>query len=69
MYPTPDNLRLVPLAAEGKRSPLVPELADADTLTRLEGYISRGLQHQLTDFDAHLDDSSRDWFNTKLLLG
>lgn len=67
MHPSADDLRLVPLSAEGKRSTLVPELADPNTLARLEEYLSRGLQQQLTDFDAHLDDSSRDWFNTRLL--
>ena len=26
-----------------------------------------GVQHNVVDFDEHLDDASKDWFNTSLL--
>ncbi|KAL1498793.1 hypothetical protein AB1Y20_014100 [Prymnesium parvum] len=73
MHPTIDDLRLVALGADGKKgSAAQPTLENAEeraakTLAKLSEYISLSLHHELVDFDAHLDDISKDWLNTALL--
>lgn len=67
MQPTADDLRLVSYGADGKKGgAAVPVLADSETLTKLAGYIATNLHQQLVDFDAHLDDITKDWLNTAL---
>lgn len=69
MRPTPSDLRLVQVGADGKRGLGPPTLAGADAaIAALDGYIGRGLQNDLVDFDAHLDDGRQDWFNNDRLL-
>ena len=69
MTPAPTDLRLLVLGTDGRRAAgVVPTLEDAEeTIRRLEDCLARGVQNDLTDFDAHLDDASKDWLNTKLL--
>ena len=68
MHPTAADLRLVQVGADGKRGIGPPTLANADAaVAALDGYVKRGLQQQLVDFDAHLDDGRKDWLNTRLL--
>mmetsp|Transcript_31627 Transcript_31627/g.80731 ORF Transcript_31627/g.80731 Transcript_31627/m.80731 type:complete len:185 (-) Transcript_31627:109-663(-) len=66
MRPTEDNLRLVQVLSSA--SVPAPTLSEpAATLETLELALGRGVQHKLVDFDEHLDDASKDWFNTSLL--
>ncbi len=68
MRPDPSDLRLVPLGADGKRGGAPLSLTGAvSAIAELEGFIERGVQAQLVDFDNHLDDPSKDWFNAALL--
>lgn len=65
--PTIGAVQLLSLGADGKRCDVLPTLSDAaGTLSDLERYVSKGLAHEVVDFDAHLDDPSKDWFNTGL---
>jgi len=68
MRPSLEDLRLIAFGADGKKSGTTPSLADGkSTISKLTEYVSNKLQQQLVDFDAHLDDISKDWLNTDLL--
>lgn len=72
MRPTAGDLRLVSIGLDNKRSAVVPAIAPAEKaaqcLAQLDGFLARGLQHELTDFDVHLDDASKDWTANAELL-
>ena len=72
MHPTTEDLRLIALGLDHKRSGVVPSLAPAGDaaqgLAKLEGCIQRGVQHELTDFDVHLDDPTKDWTGNTALV-
>lgn len=47
---------------------LCPEVYPCrNALTGASPHACAGVQHKLVDFDEHLDDASKDWFNTSLL--
>jgi len=68
MRPTADDLRLLSLDADGKqtRAPVAVRGA-GKVLSRLGDHLKCGTHQLLVDFDAHLDDAQKDWFNTSLL--
>ena len=64
MRPTPSDLRLLALAADGKRYGVTPTLAGGSpdaALQKLEELIAASAAQNIVDFDAHLDDPSKDW--------
>ena len=64
MRPSVSDLRLVALGADGKRTAdtSVSIAPDAEAcLSKLDGYLGKGVQHELVDFDVHLDDCTKDW--------
>ena len=68
MRPTPADLRLVALSADGKRG-TAPTLADAEaSLAKLDAALAKGLQHELVDFDVHLDSPASDWLGNAAAL-
>jgi hypothetical protein len=68
MRPTVDDLRLVPLDADGKQTYAPVALRSAaKVLSRLDAHLDSGVHQRLVDFDAHLDDAQKDWYNTSLL--
>jgi hypothetical protein len=68
MRPTADDLRLVPLDADGKQTHAPVSLRGAGkALSRLGEHLDRGAHQLLVDFDTHLDDAQKDWFNAGLL--
>lgn len=70
MHPSPSDLRLVALNLDGKKSGVTPSVEpDAEgALKHLDGCIDAGVQQQLVDFDAHLDDPTKDWTANATLL-
>jgi len=68
MQASTDDLRLLALSAEGKQTGQEITLVNSvQTIELLEKRISCGAHQQLVDFDAHLDDSTKDWLNSSLL--
>ena len=71
MRPKPDDLRLLAINADGKRANAPPTIAPdvpADAIERLEGAMEAGQQHELVDFDVHLDDPAKDWTGNAALV-
>ena len=70
MRPSPDDLRLVSLGADGKMTIVTPIVApDADTcIKQLNAHLDRGAHQKLVDFDVHLDDCSKDWTSNAAAL-
>ncbi|EOD15362.1 hypothetical protein EMIHUDRAFT_451733 [Emiliania huxleyi CCMP1516] len=68
MQPTAREPGLLPLDADGKRSAAALSLPDAAAVQRLDAYLQHGGQHLLVDFDAHLDDATKDWLGNSALL-
>jgi len=70
MHPTPTDLRLLALGADGKRNGTTPTIAPdaAAGIAKLDACLKRGVQHDLVDFDTHLDDCTKDWTGNAALL-
>lgn len=62
MHPAPTDLRLISMGADGKRGAAPTVAPDAEAaVAQLEACISKGLQHEIVDFDVHLDDPTKVW--------
>ena len=70
MRPSPTNLRLLALGADGRRSGVVPTIdRDAEAcIARLEECLGRGAAAEVVDFDAHLDEPRKDWTANAAIL-
>lgn len=63
MRPTPTDLRLLSLGADGKRLDHAPTVTNAEaTLAAIEAHLKKNEAQSIVDFDAHLDDPKLDWF-------
>ena len=63
MHPSASDLRLLSLGADGKKGE-PPTIAPGDasaSIEVLEATLAKGTQHEIVDFDVHLDDPSKDW--------
>jgi len=71
MRPSATDLRLVPQEPDGKRSSIVPVIASdpEGSIAHLEACIERSVQHEIVDFDVHLDDPAKDWLGNAALVG
>ena len=70
MRPSAADLRLIALEADGKtRSGVVPTITPdvAACIALLDDCISRSIHHEITDFDAHLEDPDKDWLGNALV--
>lgn len=70
MRPTPTDLKLLCLAADGRRYGVTPTLAPNPeaAIATVEKAISKGQQYEVVDFDVHLDDVSKNWLGNADLL-
>lgn len=70
MQPTPTDLRLLALGADGKRSATTPHVTPdaAGCVERLEACLNKGKAAEIVDLDVHLDDCSTDWTGNAALL-
>ena len=68
MKPTPDNLRLLAIGADGKRG-AAPTVADAaSSLAKLDAALGKELYNDIVDFDVHLDDPTTNWLGNAAAL-
>jgi len=69
MHPSATDLRLITQGADGKRGAAPFIEGDAEgCIVRLERCIANSLQHEIIDFDAHLDDPEKNWLGNAALL-
>jgi len=71
MRPSPTDLRLSVLGADGRRTSAVPQIADdraAQCIDQLEQLIERGVATEIVDFDVHLDEPTKDWLGNASIL-
>ena len=69
MHPSATDLRLITQGADGKRGAAPVIEGDAEgCIVRLERCIANSLQHEIIDFDAHLDDPEKNWLGNASLL-
>ena len=69
MHPSATDLRLITQGADGKRGAAPVIEGDAEgCIVRLERCIANSLQHEIIDFDAHLDDPEKNWLGNAALL-